>query len=257
MKTIQLAALLSLSAGSTVVGQQAVQWRVSEGGNGHWYQLTLTMLPWADAQQVSILRGGYLATVTSGPENSFANGLCVPALAGQPTPASVWLGGFANPGNCSNPAGYSWVSGEPWGFTNWHPVEPNASFECRLSYRPGYGDRWNNFSAESACAYLVEWSADCNNDGIVDYGQILQGHLPDTNANGVPDGCECTDSPSLPACCIGNLNGDTAVDGADLGILLNAWGTCAVPCSADLNRDGFVDGADLGILLGRWGTCPP
>jgi hypothetical protein len=76
------------------------------------------------------------------------------------------------------------------------------------------------------------------------------------NGNGIADGCECATNPGLPACCEGNLNGDPAVDGADLGILLNAWGTCAAPCAADLNRDGFVDGADLGILLGRWGTCP-
>ncbi len=39
---------------------------------------------------------------------------------------------------------------------------------------------------------LTEWSADCNNDGIVDYGQILNGTLADANANGVPDTCEST-----------------------------------------------------------------
>ena len=37
---------------------------------------------------------------------------------------------------------------------------------------------------------LVEWSADCNNDGIIDYGQILQGQIADVDANGVPDICE-------------------------------------------------------------------
>ena len=38
--------------------------------------------------------------------------------------------------------------------------------------------------------FLVEWSADCNGDGIVDYGQILDGSLVDDNDNGVPDSCE-------------------------------------------------------------------
>ena len=30
----------------------------------------------------------------------------------------------------------------------------------------------------------------------------------------------------------------------------------AQPCIADLNNDGVVNGADLGILLGAWGLCP-
>ena len=51
-----------------------------------------------------------------------------------------------------------------------------------------------------------------------------------------------------------DLNGDGTVDGADLGLLLGAWGPCpGSPCPADLNGDGTVDGADLGLLLGAWG----
>ncbi|HMN96422.1 MAG TPA: hypothetical protein PKC43_11190 [Phycisphaerales bacterium] len=58
-------------------------------------------------------------------------------------------------------------------------------------------------------------------------------------------GIDCT-PPSIP----GDLNGDGVVDGADLGILLGAWGQPGGP--ADLNGDGIVDGADLGALLGSW-----
>ena len=47
-----------------------------------------------------------------------------------------------------------------------------------------------------------------------------------------------------------DLNDDGVVDGADLGILLGAWGGDYPP--ADLNADGVIDGADLGILLGAW-----
>jgi len=49
-----------------------------------------------------------------------------------------------------------------------------------------------------------------------------------------------------------DLNGDGLVDGADLGLMLAAWGTCT-DCDADLNADGLVDGADLGLLLADWG----
>lgn len=58
--------------------------------------------------------------------------------------------------------------------------------------------------------------------------------------------------------CFADLNGDGVVDGADLGILLGAWGPCpggGEPCPADLTGAGAVSGADLGILLGEWGQC--
>jgi hypothetical protein len=53
--------------------------------------------------------------------------------------------------------------------------------------------------------------------------------------------------------CTPDLNGDGQVDGADLGMLLSAWGSTAGGC-ADLNNDGIVDGSDLGILLAAWGS---
>jgi alpha-tubulin suppressor-like RCC1 family protein len=52
--------------------------------------------------------------------------------------------------------------------------------------------------------------------------------------------------------CDFDLNGDGAVTGADLGILLGNWGR---PGIGDFNADGTVTGADLGLLLGDWGSC--
>jgi len=46
-----------------------------------------------------------------------------------------------------------------------------------------------------------------------------------------------------------DLDGDGAIDGADLGLLLGDWGGSG---PADLNGDGVVDGTDLGLLLGNW-----
>ena len=54
---------------------------------------------------------------------------------------------------------------------------------------------------------------------------------------------------SAPPCQPADLNCDGVVDGADLGILLAAWGGRG---PADLNGDGVVDGADLGELLAAW-----
>jgi hypothetical protein len=55
---------------------------------------------------------------------------------------------------------------------------------------------------------------------------------------------------------IGDLNGDSIVNGVDLAMLLGAWGSCpkvAEDCLADLNYDTIVNGLDLAILLGGWG----
>ena len=60
-----------------------------------------------------------------------------------------------------------------------------------------------------------------------------------------------------PPACPADLNLDNVVNGADLGLMLGAWGPCpSTPCAADLNLDGVVNGADLGLMLGAWGNCP-
>lgn len=52
--------------------------------------------------------------------------------------------------------------------------------------------------------------------------------------------------------CIGDFDNNGIVNGADLGLLLSAWGTPAF----DPSGDGNVDGTDLGIVLAAWGSCP-
>jgi len=59
----------------------------------------------------------------------------------------------------------------------------------------------------------------------------------------------------VEAGCLGDINGDGFVDGADFGSMLGAWGPIA-GSTADLNGDGEVNGTDLGLLLGAWGECP-
>ncbi len=90
---------------------------------------------------------------------------------------------------------------------------------------------------------------DSDGDGVADCIDQCPGFddLIDRNENGIPDGCEGTP-------CIGDIDGSGAVDGADLGLLLSAWGTD--DAQADLDGSGTVDGADLGLLLSAWGACP-
>lgn len=57
-----------------------------------------------------------------------------------------------------------------------------------------------------------------------------------------PDG-----APSNPA----DINGDGAVNGLDLTILLSSWGTSGP--SGDVDGNGTVNGTDLAIVLAGWG----
>jgi subtilisin family serine protease len=54
---------------------------------------------------------------------------------------------------------------------------------------------------------------------------------------------------------LADLDHDGSVGGADLGMLLAAWGECGVPCPCDLTDDGVVNGADLGLMLSQWGAA--
>ncbi len=175
-----------------------------------------------------------------------------------------YIGGLRQPGSDVN-TGWSWITGEPFNnaVVQWAPgnpgcCDPNEFWLMVTPDVPGAGYLHDVFDC-SPLATVVEWDADCNSDGIVDYGQILSGSLADANANGVPDGCECATNPGLPTCCIGDIVNDGAVNGADLGTLLAYWGPVtsgAFSIASDLNSDGRVDGSDLGTLLAYWGTCP-
>ncbi|MBX3355557.1 MAG: VCBS repeat-containing protein [Phycisphaeraceae bacterium] len=56
--------------------------------------------------------------------------------------------------------------------------------------------------------------------------------------------------------CAADLNHNGMIDGADLAIVLGAWGSTGMPgIPGDVNRDGQVNGADIAQVLGGWGPC--
>jgi hypothetical protein len=228
-------------------GQQAVQWRTQDGGNGHWYMAVQDVVRWETARVAAIARGGHLATVTSAAENGFAWGL----TAG----TNSWLGGYQADGACEPGCGWTWVTGESWDYSSWYWAEPNnlGGAEEWLQFWAGTS-AWNDHTATVSFSYVVEWSADCDGNGIVDYGEILDGTLADTNANGVPDCCDAGVSCDP---CPGDLNASNTVDAEDLAYILFAWGTDGGKTpEADIDGSGTVDANDLSVVLGSWGPCP-
>jgi len=237
-----------------VVGNYPVQWRVEEGGNGHWYfRLAMPLTSWEVCRIEALQRGGDLVSISSLAEYQAALRVVTEEVSTSVL-NPVWLGATCPVGS-SGSANWSWIDGTPWEFTAWCSFSPNNGPEqMRYLIHYTHFGCWDDYLASDACCHvggaIMEWSADCNNDGIVDYGQILTGQLADLNGNGIPDVCEG------PTCRDADLFRDLNVNGADLGILLSQWGPNSQFTVSDINKDGFVNGADLGILLSFWGACP-
>jgi hypothetical protein len=251
------------------VGNYPIQWRVDDGGNGHWYLANRWKAPksWELAKVAAEQRGGYLACITSEAENAWIFQHCNLAQPGCGLSQEGWhLGGFQDLGapDYSEPAGgWRWISGEPWVYTAWLTNVPGGDRPnnfgpggeqylkmSELPYAPWWDDVGIGSSQQFMCGAIIEWSTDCNGDAIVDYGQILDGTFADTNENGVPDPCEVDPCP-------GDITGGGQVNGVDLAAILGAWGTDGQgKLDCDINDDGTVDAQDLAIVLGGWGNCP-
>ncbi len=266
LMAIGAAAAMSISGGA--MAQNAVEWRVADGGNGHWYVLVDDGADhtWFDARDRAIAAHGHLATLVSEQEDLFVRNAFMPQI--HHGPLGPWLGGFQDRQSSTYvepDGGWAWVTGEPWTWALWNRVgdqEPNNG-QCgpedylHLAVDVTEG-RWNDLGAAGCSGTgnrgaIFEYSADCNNDGLVDYGQILAGDLPDANHNNIPDCCES----NTPCGCAGDTNDDRQVDGVDLALILARWGLPASSAPrADCNYDGIINGSDLAIVLGGWGPCP-
>ncbi len=237
-----------------------IQWRIEDGGNGHWYELeiiTETFCPRDNYVPAARIRGADPISIQSLEENEFVLEL-IPTF--HPAYSTAVLGCVRDAGT-----GWRWLSGDDWTFENWiygqgqTQSEPTASIYAESSpYGPGWHDYPGECHAVSSSAptsLIFEWSADCNGDGIVDYGQILDGTFDDVDDNGVPDCCDAGVSCDTP--CPADLSEDGVVNPIDLGLLLTFWGTDGQNNpQADIDGDGYVGPTDLGLLLGAWGACP-
>jgi hypothetical protein len=259
-----------------VVGNYPVQWQTTDGGNGHWYLLDIQQagIDWPDANSISMASGGKLSQIESLMECQYLFDLSArnSSAWNQNGGGALgpWLGGRQQPGAQEPNGGWLWTDGSSIDFAACRFVgsdpsgcginEDRMSFWCqdaRDVYAGSVAYETSDYPARGICgnlgpirAFLVEWSMDCNNDDIVDFGQILTGQLPDANANGIPDICEGT------TCQDADLYRNGRIDGADLAALLSEWGPVNPFTQSDFNHDDLVDGSDLAFLLANWGPCP-
>jgi hypothetical protein len=99
------------------------QWTIAEGGNGHWYRFTQQHDTWQDAEEEAVGLGAHLVTVDSEAENAW---LCSAFNHGFAEPFFAWIGLYEDPPSSGN---WAWISGAPVDYLNWHPDEPNNSFD--------------------------------------------------------------------------------------------------------------------------------
>ncbi len=217
--------------------QAAVQWTVASGGNGHWYGLTSTVGNWDLGQQLAHQVHGEMVSITSQAENDFLKS------AFYANTGFYWIGARRTSGS------WSWISGEAWSFTAWAPGEPNGG-DGQFAWMYSSLGLWNDHTQNSGEVgrSIIEWSADCNNDGIVDYGQILAGQMLDVNTNGIPDCCEnstvCLDADAdgIPD---GQDNCPTTPNPDQLDCDSNGVGNACQSGNADCNANGIPDYCDI------------
>ena len=161
-------------------------------------------------------------------------------------------------GDWSQSNGQTFISDLGWNGS----IPPGGSVEL------GYGGN-GTFSADVSNAFLngesvsivygpgVGEDDDGGDDGSDDSGGSDDdggSEGGDDSSGGNDPGGDDSGGGASPGGCPGDLDGSGGVDGADLGLLLSAWG--GDDPAFDLDGSGSIDGGDLGLMLAAWGSCP-
>ena len=220
MRLKVLVAGLAVGVAGAASAQTAVEWRIADGGNGHFYAVIGSTQSWNAARASAEAMGGTLAGFQSNAERLWCIQQAVNATAvwreitinGVKKQLGPWVGGYQQPGAAEPAGGWFWTEGGPvdltgpgYGLNNWNCGSGvNEDRLCLFSdsQTPSAASVIvNDLPERGFCesgwtnpGFMVEWSADCNGDGLVDYGQIQAGDLEDSNSNNIPDCCEVSGS---------------------------------------------------------------
>jgi hypothetical protein len=143
--------------------------------NGHYYDIITGQhgITWIQANSAaqSLTYNdlpGHLVTITSQVEQDFINANFGSNFAH----SNYFLGGIQPPGSPEPAGGWTWVTGEPWSYTNWEPDSPGNGYGGDDGIHPqGYPENaietyhangdWNDFPSDVSeygrDGYIVEW----------------------------------------------------------------------------------------------------
>ena len=132
------------------------------------------------------------------------------------------------------PYGFNWMEGL-WSAPVLPYVEETALYDT-IIWQEGTVGNWdyNGSPNEKACGTLVSVFR-CPSMAVPEH----------VDNNGILDECET---------CLGDINGDNALNVSDILAIIDAWGPCE-GCAADVNADGAVNVTDLLFIVGNWGPC--
>jgi hypothetical protein len=162
MRKLALLVLVVVFSGwSSGAGALPVEWSVTSGGNGHWYEFFPLHMDWGGARdfaegQSHLGVPGHLVTITSAAERDFLIANNLPDVV---LDAGAWIGAYQDTSvpDYSEPAGgWRWITGETWAFTNWHPSAPDNFFTADNADVHPQGT-WNDVPAWHPRVVLVEY----------------------------------------------------------------------------------------------------
>jgi len=142
---------------ASAVSSATVQWKSSDGGNDHFYELMAgPPITWDSARADAISQGGYLATITSDAENAFLTALY---------PTQAWIGGS----DAETEGVWKWADGPEGGnlisYFKWRPGDPNDTNGTQ-NYLHWLGDDGgqmvDSITVIGLGTYIVEWDTDPN-----------------------------------------------------------------------------------------------
>lgn len=126
---------------------EVIEWKVSDGGNGHFYEMgrasdhtwttnndTVNTMQYLGSQ-------GHLLTITSSEENAFIYDNFGSGIGG----GLIWLGltDVASEGT------FEWVTGEAFSYNNWRSGEPNNRGNEDYASFAGVDATWNDLKDNS------------------------------------------------------------------------------------------------------------
>jgi hypothetical protein len=178
---------------------------VFNSATNHFYEYFETKLSFEDAMADANSRNfagleGHLVTINSHDENIWVSNMGFTML--HDDLHGIWLGAVQEPNSSSPGSGWTWVTGEPWNFTNWFPGEPNDrdgtenNTENNLVFEHEYttstGWKWNDHDGLGLRSYIVEYEPaapseeDClvatNSIRLSDRAQVLESNIAAGNS---------------------------------------------------------------------------
>lgn len=184
MKTFLGSRLVSRSMGATTLAfflgflgapgstqaDLTVQWKITDGGNDHYYQFVDfgTNTSWTTARdygasQTNLGSTGHLVSITSQAEDSFLQNT-FGSFIGDPNTGVPGIYAWIGLTDIDSPGSYHWITGEALTYTNWAPTEPN--FPDIEHYVHLWTRKFTNGSADPNGTPLWSW----NNAGDAPFG---------------------------------------------------------------------------------------